>query len=161
MNIRILGLAIILAVNSFAAMAQNSDVAKKEAIAVKEIVESRNFKINILNVLREKRVYMDIYSKNTIEIADGKLIAKFPYFYRNDNPSNTTQSYLKIDSDIRTMKIKNKAKSSMYDVSIKIDKPSKYVVNIDIGYDGNCMIYVTNSQKTTVVYGGRLIEPNM
>ena len=36
MNIRILGLAIILAVNSFAAMAQNSDVAKKEAIAVKE-----------------------------------------------------------------------------------------------------------------------------
>jgi len=161
MNIRILGLAIILAVNSFAAMAQNSDVAKKEAIAVKEIVESRNFKINILNVLREKRVYMDIYSKNTIEIADGKLIAKFPYFYRNDNPSNTTQSYLKINSDIRTMKIKNKAKSSMYDVSIKIDKPSKYVVNIDIGYDGNCMIYVTNSQKTTVVYGGRLIEPNM
>ena len=161
MNIRILGLAIILAVNSFAAMAQNSDVAKKEAIAVKEIVESRNFKINILNVLREKRVYMDIYSKNTIEVIDGKLIAKFPYFYRNDNPSNTTQSYLKIDSDIRTMKIKNKAKSSMYDVSIKIDKPSKYVVNIDIGYDGNCMIYVTNSQKTTVVYGGRLIEPNM
>lgn len=161
MNIRILGLAIILAVNSFAAMAQNSDVAKKEAIAVKEIVESRNFKINILNVLREKRVYMDIYSKNTIEISDGKLIAKFPYFYRNDNPSNTTQSYLKIDSDIRTMKIKNKAKSSMYDVSIKIDKPSKYVVNIDIGYDGNCMVYVTNSQKTTVVYGGRLIEPNM
>jgi hypothetical protein len=161
MNIRILGLSIILAVNSFAAMAQNSDVAKKEAIAVKEIVESRNFKINILNVLREKRVYMDIYSKNTIEIADGKLIAKFPYFYRNDNPSNTAQAYLKIDSDIRTMKIKNKAKSSMYDVSIKIDKPSKYVVNIDIGYDGNCMIYVTNSQKTTVVYGGRLIEPNM
>ncbi|MBF0975988.1 MAG: DUF4251 domain-containing protein [Bacteroidetes bacterium] len=161
MNIRILGLAIILAVNSFAAMAQNSDVAKKEAIAVKEIVESRNFKINILNVLREKRVYMDIYSKNTIEIADGKLIAKFPYFYRNDNPSNTAQAYLKIDSDIRTMKIKNKAKRGMYDVSIKIEKPSKYVVNIDIGYDGNCMIYVTNSQKTTVVYGGRLIEPNM
>lgn len=161
MNIRILGLSIILAVNSFAAMAQNSDVARKEAIAVKEIVESRNFKINILNVLREKRVYMDIYSKNTIEIADGKLIAKFPYFYRNDNPLNTAQAYLKIDSDIRTMKIKNKAKSSMYDVSIKIDKPSKYVVNIDIGYDGNCMIYVTNSQKTTVVYGGRLIEPNM
>lgn len=161
MNIRILGLAVILAVNSFAAMAQNSDKAKKEAIAVKEIVESRNFKINILNVLREKRVYMDIYSKNTIEIADGKLVAKFPYFYRNDNPSNTAQAYLKIDSDIRTMKIKNKAKSSMYDVSIKIDKPSKYVVNIDIGYDGNCMIYVTNSQKTTVVYGGRLIEPNM
>ena len=59
------------------------------------------------------------------------------------------------------MKIKNKAKSSMYDVSIKIDKPSKYVVNIDIGYDGNCMIYVTNSQKKTVIYGGRLIEPNM
>ena len=161
MNIRILGLSIILAVNSFAAMAQNSDVARKEAIAVKEIVESRNFKINILNVLREKRVYMDIYSKNTIEIADGKLIAKFPYFYRNDNPSNTAQAYLKIDSDIRTMKIKNKAKSSMYDVSIKIDKPSKYVVNIDIGYDGNCMIYVTNSQKKTVIYGGRLIEPNM
>jgi|GEM_PF-420467 len=161
MNIRILGLSIILAVNSFAAMAQNSDVAKKEAIAVKEIVESRNFKINILNVLREKRVYMDIYSKNTIEIADGKLIAKFPYFYRNDNPSNTAQAYLKIDSDIRTMKIKNKAKRGMYDVSIKIEKPSKYVVNIDIGYDGNCMIYVTNSQKTTVVYGGRLIEPNM
>ena len=80
MNIRILGLVVILAVNSFAAMAQNSDKAKKEAIAVKEIVESRNFKINILNVLREKRVYMDIYSKNTIEIADGKLIAKFPYF---------------------------------------------------------------------------------
>ena len=161
MNIRILGLAVILAVNFFAAMAQNSDVAKKEAIAVKEIVESRNFKINILNVLREKRVYMDIYSKNTIEVIDGKLIAKFPYFYRNDNPSNTAQSYLKIDSDIRTMKIKNKAKRGMYDVSIKIEKPSKYVVNIDIGYDGNCMIYVTNSQKTTVVYGGRLIEPNM
>jgi hypothetical protein len=161
MNIRILGLAIILAVNSFAAMAQNSDVAKKEAIAVKEIVESRNFKINILNVLREKRVYMDIYSKNTIEIADGKLIAKFPYFYRNDNPSNTAQAYLKIDSDIRKIKIKNKAKNSIYNVDIKIDKPSKYVVNIDIGYDGNCMIYVTNSQKTTVVYGGRLIEPNM
>ena len=161
MNIRILGLAVIVAVNSFAAMAQNSDKAKKEAIAVKEIVESRNFKINILNVLREKRVYMDIYSKNTIEIADGKLVAKFPYFYRNDNPSNTAQAYLKIDSDIRTMKIKNKAKSSMYDVSIKIDKPSKYVVNIDIGYDGHCMVYVTNSQKTTVIYGGRLIEPNM
>lgn len=161
MNIRILGLAIILAVNSFAAMAQNSDVAKKKAIAVKEIVESRNFKINILNVLREKRVYMDIYSKNTIEIADGKLIAKFPYFYRNDNPSNTAQAYLKIDSDIRKIKIKNKAKNSIYNVDIKIDKPSKYVVNIDIGYDGNCMIYVTNSQKTTVVYGGRLIEPNM
>ena len=161
MNIRILGLAIILAVNSFAAMAQNSDVARKEAIAVKEIVESRNFKINILNVLREKRVYMDIYSKNTIEIADGKLIAKFPYFYRNDNPSNTAQAYLKIDSDIRKIKIKNKAKNSIYNVDIKIDKPSKYVVNIDIGYDGNCMIYVTNSQKTTVVYGGRLIEPNM
>ena len=161
MNIRILGLAVIVAVNSFAAMAQNSDKAKKEAIAVKEIVESRNVKINILNVLREKRVYMDIYSKNTIEIADGKLVAKFPYFYRNDNPSNTAQSYLKIDSDIRTMKIKNKAKRGMYDVSIKIDKPSKYVVNIDIGYDGNCMVYVTNSQKTTVVYGGRLIEPNM
>ena len=161
MNIRILGLVIILAVNSFAAMAQNSDVAKKEAIAVKEIVESRNFKINILNVLREKRVYMDIYSKNTIEIADGKLIAKFPYFYRNDNPSNTAQAYLKIDSDIRKIKIKNKAKNSIYNVDIKIDKPSKYVVNIDIGYDGNCMIYVTNSQKTTVVYGGRLIEPNM
>jgi len=161
MNIRILGLSIILAVNSFAAMAQNSDVAKKEAIAVKEIVESRNFKINILNVLREKRVYMDIYSKNTIEIADGKLIAKFPYFYRNDNPSNTAQAYLKIDSDIRKIKIKNKAKNSIYNVDIKIDKPSKYVVNIDIGYDGNCMIYVTNSQKTTVVYGGRLIEPNM
>jgi hypothetical protein len=161
MNIRILGLAIILAVNSFAAMAQNSDVAKKEAIAVKEIVESRNFKINILNVLREKRVYMDIYSKNTIEVIDGKLIAKFPYFYRNDNPSNTAQAYLKIDSDIRKIKIKNKAKNSIYNVDIKIDKPSKYVVNIDIGYDGNCMIYVTNSQKTTVVYGGRLIEPNM
>ena len=161
MNIRILGLAVIVAVNSFAAMAQNSDVAKKEAIAVKEIVESRNFKINILNVLREKRVYMDIYSKNTIEIADGKLIAKFPYFYRNDNPSNTAQAYLKIDSDIRKIKIKNKAKNSIYNVDIKIDKPSKYVVNIDIGYDGNCMIYVTNSQKTTVVYGGRLIEPNM
>lgn len=161
MNIRILGLSIILAVNSFAAMAQNSDVARKEAIAVKEIVESRNFKINILNVLREKRVYMDIYSKNTIEIADGKLIAKFPYFYRNDNPSNTAQAYLKIDSDIRKIKIKNKAKNSIYNVDIKIDKPSKYVVNIDIGYDGNCMIYVTNSQKTTVVYGGRLIEPNM
>ena len=161
MNIRILGLAIILAVNSFAAMAQNSDVAKKEAIAVKEIVESRNFKINILNVLREKRVYMDIYSKNTIEVIDGKLIAKFPYFYRNDNPSNTAQAYLKIDSDIRKIKLKNKAKNSIYNVDIKIDKPSKYVVNIDIGYDGNCMIYVTNSQKTTVVYGGRLIEPNM
>lgn len=161
MNIRILGLVIILAVNSFAAMAQNSDVAKKEAIAVKEIVESRNFKINILNVLREKRVYMDIYSKNTIEVIDGKLIAKFPYFYRNDNPSNTAQAYLKIDSDIRKIKIKNKAKNSIYNVDIKIDKPSKYVVNIDIGYDGNCMIYVTNSQKTTVVYGGRLIEPNM
>ena len=161
MNIRILGLAVILAVNSFAAMAQNSDVAKKEAIAVKEIVESRNFKINILNVLREKRVYMDIYSKNTIEVIDGKLIAKFPYFYRNDNPSNTAQAYLKIDSDIRKIKIKNKAKNSIYNVDIKIDKPSKYVVNIDIGYDGNCMIYVTNSQKTTVVYGGRLIEPNM
>jgi len=161
MNIRILGLAIILAVNSFAAMAQNSDVAKKEAIAVKEIVESRNFKINILNVLREKRVYMDIYSKNTIEVIDGKLIAKFPYFYRNDNPSNTAQAYLKIDSDIRKIKIKNKAKNSIYNVDIKIDKPSKYVVNIDIGYDGNCMIYVTNSQKKTVIYGGRLIEPNM
>ena len=161
MNIRILGLVIILAVNSFAAMAQNSDVAKKEAIAVKEIVESRNFKINILNVLREKRVYMDIYSKNTIEVIDGKLIAKFPYFYRNDNPSNTAQAYLKIDSDIRKIKIKNKAKNSIYNVDIKIDKPSKYVVNIDIGYDGNCMIYVTNSQKKTVIYGGRLIEPNM
>lgn len=161
MNIRILGLAVIVAVNSFVAMAQNSDKAKKEAIAVKEIVESRNFKINILNVLREKRVYMDIYSKNTIEIADGKLVAKFPYFYRDDNPSNTAQSYLKIDSDIRTMKIKNKAKRGMYDVSIKIDKPSKYVVNIDIGYDGNCMVYVTNSQKKTVIYGGRLIEPNI
>lgn len=161
MNIRILGLVVIVAVNSFAAMAQNSDVAKKEAIAVKEVVESRNFKINILNVLREKRVYMDIYSKNMIEIADGKLVAKFPYFYRNDNPSNTAQAYLKIDSDIRKIKIKNKAKNSIYNVDIKIDKPSKYVVNIDIGYDGNCMIYVTNSQKTTVVYGGRLIEPNM
>lgn len=161
MNIRMLSLAVIVAVNSFAAMAQNSDKAKKEAIAVKEIVESRNFKINILNVLREKRVYMDIYSKNTIEIADGKLVAKFPYFYRDDNPSNTAQSYLKIDSDIRTMKIKNKAKRGMYDVSIKIDKPSKYVVNIDIEYDGNCMVYVTNSQKKTVIYGGRLIEPNI
>ncbi len=161
MNIRMLSLAVIVAVNSFAAMAQNSDKAKKEAIAVKEIVESRNFKINILNVLREKRVYMDIYSKNTIEIADGKLVAKFPYFYRNDNPSNTAQAYLKIDSDIRTMKIKNKAKRGMYDVSIKIDKPSKYVVNIDIGYDGNCMVYVTNSQQKTVIYGGRLIEPNI
>lgn len=156
MNVKKIGFALILILCPILAVAQNA-TAKCDTLNVREIVESRTFKINILNVLREGGIYMDIFSKNTMAVTDGSSIeAKFPYFYRSDNPATAGSQDIRLKTSIAKMKIKEKKKEGGFKVDIRIDNPAKYLITIDIDYDGYCFISVTNAKKQVAAYSGHL-----
>ncbi len=142
------------------AVAQNA-AAKGDTLNVREIIDSRSFKINILNVLREGGIYMDIYSKNTMEVTNGStIVAKFPYFYRSDNPVTGGSQDIKLKTSIAKIKVKEKKKDGLFHVDIRVNTPAKYVINIEVGYDGYCLITVIDQQKHIAVYSGHLNMSN-
>ena len=130
-----------------------ADIAK-----VREILNSQNFRIDILNVVREGAEPVAIYSTNSVEIKNSIIKAKFPYFFRDDNPKTASVSDIKLNYPIEKIKIKENKKKGIFVINIlTLNKnKQKYQVLINIDYYGYCIIYITNPQKEKVMYDGRL-----
>ncbi len=154
MNIKKIGFSIMFVLCCVSALSQKHS-NRVEPNTIKEIVESDDFKINILNIIRNNQT-LAIYSNNSIEIKGDSIKASFPYFYRDDNPKTATQSNIEIDTAIKKISVKEKKKDSRFEIKIELATPKKYTIVINVGYDAYSTVQVTDKHKYTVTYNGRL-----
>ncbi|MDR0830285.1 MAG: DUF4251 domain-containing protein [Prevotellaceae bacterium] len=131
---------------------------KNNSERISALVESKNFRINILNVYHEKTTPLPVYSTHYLEIKDDKVIADFPYFVRKDRPTEISANNIPLDSEIFKYKAKHNTKKGYWliNFSAKNKKGAEYKLLIVVQPNGYCVIDVASPKKTKVRYDGQI-----
>jgi hypothetical protein len=135
-----------------------ANIFAKKAEKISQIVESKDFRINILNVYHEKSTPIQVYSSHYLEIKDGKIVADFPYFVRNDKPNSLTTNNVALNSELIKYKAKHNKKKGYWQINLTaVSKQDKeYQIIIVVQPNGYSTISVTSPNKTKTLYDGQL-----
>ncbi|MDR1544170.1 MAG: DUF4251 domain-containing protein [Prevotellaceae bacterium] len=145
-------IALFFCINIFA--------QKTDSQQISQLVENKNFRINILNVYHKNNSPIQVYSPHFLEIKDGRIVADFPYFVRKDRPTEISADNVALNSEILKYKAKHNAKKGYWLLTFvaKSKKGAEYKLLVVVQPNGYCVIDLTSPNKTTVRYDGRIKE---
>jgi hypothetical protein len=147
----------ILCFNGLLAQTSQQKAEYKEKVA--ELINSRNYVIDIMNVYKDDYTFVEVYSYHSLRIMDDFINVDFPYFVRNDDyKASLATDNIKLSTQIDEYKIKKKSKKNDWEINIIAadTKGAKYDIILKVSYDGYCTILVKNPDKQKVMYDGRL-----
>jgi hypothetical protein len=127
---------------------------------VAELLDSRNYVIDIMNVYKNDYTFIEVYSAHSLKVINDFIDADFPYFVRNDDyQTSAATNNTNLSTQIDKYKIKEKSKKNCWKINITVLNPqgAKYDILLKVFYDGYCTILVKDPDKQKVMYDGRLL----
>jgi hypothetical protein len=138
----------------------NTFAQKLTETQISQLVENKNFRINILNVYREKGTTIQVYAPHYLDIRGDKIVADFPYFVRKDRPSEISANNVALNSKIFKYKANHNKKKGYWLLTFVAQnkKGAEYKLLIVVQPNGYCVIDMTGTNKTKIRYDGRIKE---